>query len=297
MKRRLESINDNCMVKKQKNIYVNSPTDVFLERAIHNRSLIFNSSLNTYIGFIDFMCFPNDFISLLPNRIINNKVVERRVQENIFHFLQKGTFLDFGTLSFIIIREFKENRLHIVDGQHRIRTLELLKKDNLAKSMFVQVSIKIVNTEQEAIEYTRLSNKQYVSDKRFQCTSHNERYQKQEMIRIFREIWSGAFEQYDKSEKDRIHGTCFQNIRPEVERPNLSDGLVITLMHSMPILIPSRATPELLQQINAYIRELYTDKHIPKRVDKVCGGCMFGMLRNDKAEDLHMIKKINNRFH
>lgn len=251
-----------------------------------NRSLIYNSILDRYSGFINISNISINYVVMATNRIINSNVVDKRVNENVEHFKTTGKLLDFGTALLIVIRDHKDDRFLVADGQHRLSTLNRLKEMKLTEDLFISVDIKMVNTEEEARDYLMLFQVQYAPDNRLFSANMVERTKKQNLIDLFRGLWPSAFHLHDNREVKKANNRVSSNFRMEVERPNLSDGIVCDLFMDISVLRSDNITSEKLIQINEYIKTLYDASS--RSID----GCYFGKLREDHKN----IRNVNNKF-
>lgn len=254
------------------------------------KNLIYNEVIDKYVGFMNISMLNIRCEVMASNRIMNENVIELRIKENEIYFKKTGKLLDFGTAILVVIRENKDDIFYVADGQHRITTLCRLKKMNLTSELWISVAVKMVDNEIQAKEYLQLFQKQYPPDIRLFSENMMERTKKHYIINLFRSKWPNAFSLYDKREISKINNVSCDNHRIEVERPNLSDGLVCTLYKDIDVFRIGEVSGTLLDELNEYIIDIYKEKR--DRLKKV-DGCAFGLIRES---DIKIIKNINSSF-
>ena len=134
-----------------------------LKTSVTNRSLIHIPDLDKYIGWIDLRNFSFVFKTIGINRIINEDVVTKRVKENEDCYMATGKYYDFGNAELMIIRENNDNIFYIIDGQHRISTMQRLKLQYPDRKLIIGVSIYVKDTIDNAVSYLKHFQNQYPS--------------------------------------------------------------------------------------------------------------------------------------
>lgn len=268
-----------------------SPAEEILVAETENHNLIYNEVIDKYVGFMNINTLNIQCEVMASNRIMNNNVIELRVKENKEEFKRTGKLLDFGTAILVVVREHKDDKFYVADGQHRISTLYRLKKEEITDKLWIAVTVKMVDNEKEAREYLRLFQKQYPPDIRMFSENMVERNRKTDIINMFRDMYPNAFTIYDKRELTKINDSSLDNYRMEVERPNLSDGLLCNLYRDIDVFRNGRTiTTELIKDMNSTIAELLEAKD--EKIKKV-DNCAFGLIRD---KDIKIIHKINEKF-
>lgn len=268
-----------------------SPAEEILVSETTNNNLLYNKVIDKYVGFMNINTLNIQCEVMASNRIMNNNVIELRVKENKEEFKKSGKLLDFGTAILVVIREHKDDKFYVADGQHRISTLYKLKEEEISDNLWISVTVKMVNTEKEARDYLKLFQKQYPPDIRMFSENMNERNRKTDIINMFRVMYPNAFNIYDKRELSKINDSSIENYRMEVERPNLSDGLICNLYRDINIFRNAKTiSKQLITEINDRLIEILEIKDDKiKKVDN----CAFGLIRD---KDIKTIQKINEKF-
>ena len=130
------------------------------------KSLFYISSLDKYVGLINLIDFSFMFKPIGINRIINEDVINKRVKENEDSYLATEKYYDFGNVELVVIRECNDDILYVIDGQHRIRTMENLKIKYPDRDLIVSVSIYVKDTLEETANYLKHFQNQYPSNDR-----------------------------------------------------------------------------------------------------------------------------------
>ena len=149
-------------------------------------TLMYLPSLNKFIGFINLLNFSFMFKPIGINRTINTDVINKRVKENEDSFSATGKYYDFGNAELVVIREYNNNVLYIIDGQHRLSTMETLKILYQDRDLFIGVSIYIKDTVAEAATYLKHFQNQYPSDDRLFSANQTERNQLDKVLALFK---------------------------------------------------------------------------------------------------------------
>ena len=248
-----------------------------------DRSLMYQPHIDQYSGFINLACFDLNMVYMGSNRIINDTVIDKRVHENIENYNKYNKLLDFGTAILIVIRQYNNDQFVVADGQHRIRVLQILKEEKITDQLWISVNIKIVDTEIDANNNLMIFQKQHHSDMRLFSANLKERTEKEYIIGKFRKIWKNAFVLYDNRETEKMSSKHIPNYRNEVEKPHLSDGIVVDLYKRIN-KFKEEITEEQLKKINTYLGTLFDKKNVSK-VDN----CYFAYIK----DDMKLIDAVN----
>ncbi len=258
-------------------------------------TLMYLPSLNKFIGFINLLNFSFMFKPIGINRIINTDVINKRVKENEDSFLATGKYYDFGNAELVVIREYDDNVLYIIDGQHRLSTMENLKMLYPDRDLFIGVSIYIKDTVAEAATYLKHFQNQYPSDDRLFSANQTERNQLDKVLALFNYEYPEVFLQYNKhilnliNKKDKYY--------KEPNRPHLSNGMISDFIRNPEVKINKLSDPNItgndIRIINNKIKEnlqLYKGTINHNYIENELKGCYFGIIRKDNKK---LIEAIN----
>tara|TARA_B000000477_G_C6087028_1_gene225894 strand:+ start:841 stop:1680 length:840 start_codon:yes stop_codon:yes gene_type:complete len=258
-------------------------------------TLMYLPSLNKFIGFINLLNFSFMFKPIGINRTINTDVINKRVKENEDSFLATGKYYDFGNAELVVIREYDDNVLYIIDGQHRLSTMENLKMLYPDRDLFIGVSIYIKDTVAEAATYLKHFQNQYPSDDRLFSANQTERNQLDKVLALFNYEYPEVFLQYNKhilnliNKKDKYY--------KEPNRPHLSNGMISDFIRNPEVKINKLSDPNItgndIRIINNKIKEnlqLYKGTINHNYIENELKGCYFGIIRKDNKK---LIEAIN----
>jgi hypothetical protein len=259
-------------------------------------TLMYLPSLNKFIGFINLLNFSFMFKPIGINRTINTDVINKRVKENEDSFSATEKYYDFGNAELVVIREYNDNVLYIIDGQHRLSTMETLKILYPDRDLFIGVSIYIKDTVAEAATYLKHFQNQYPSDDRLFSANQTERNQLDKVLALFKYEYPEIFLQYDKhilnliNKKDKYY--------KEPNRPHLSNGMISDFIRNPEFKINKLSDPNItgndIRIINNKIKEnlqLYKGTINHNYIENELKGCYFGIIRKDNKK---LIEAINN---
>ena len=117
------------------------------------------------------------FQPMNTNRAISDAVVKQRVSSNLEHFARHGCYCEFGQINLLILRSDPSAVFFIMDGQHRVRTMEELHAIAPDKAITFQFRAKVVQTEVDAHEELLHYQNSYPADPRsFFSTTHENRF-------------------------------------------------------------------------------------------------------------------------
>ena len=259
-------------------------------------TLIHIPLLNKYVGFINLLNFSFMFRPIGINRTINTDVINKRVKENEDSFLATGKYYDFGNAELVVIREYNDNILYIIDGQHRLSTMENLKVLYPDRDLIIGVSIYVKDTVAEAATYLKHFQNQYPSDDRLFSANQTERNQLDKVLAIFKYEYSEVFQQYDKHILNLINKR--DKYYKEPNRPHLSNGMVSDFIRNPEVKINKLSDPNItgndLRMINDKIKEnlqMYKGTINHNYIENELKGCYFGIIRKDNKK---LIEAINN---
>ena len=259
-------------------------------------TLIHIPSLNKYVGFINLLNFSFMFRPIGINRTINTDVINKRVKENEDSFLATGKYYDFGNAELVVIREYNDNILYIIDGQHRLSTMENLKVLYPDRDLIIGVSIYVKDTVEETVKYLKHFQNQYPSDDRLFSANQTERNQLDKVLAIFKYEYPEVFQQYDKHILNLINKR--DKYYKEPNRPHLSNGMVSDFIRNPEVKINKLSDPNItgndLRMINDKIKEnlqMYKGTINHNYIENELKGCYFGIIRKDNKK---LIEAINN---
>ena len=254
--------------------------ELYLKKLVEDGHLLHDTLIDEYIGFLHYHNCAIQFEPMGLNRIVNNKIVEQRVKENIEHYNSCKKYLKFSTIKLIVIRE-DPNKFYVLDGQHRICTAKILCEQFQDRPLILNVSITVVNTHHDANHDLILFQRQYQPDTRMFCSSPKQKEAITNVINLFRDCFPNAFKLYDKYLNE-----CRSNTH--VNRPHLNDPLVSDLYNKINYFKKQDLSKKDIYDINKYV-ELH---HYSNKKDR--DG--FGFLGNIRDTDGEIITSINQRF-
>ena len=256
-------------------------TEAFLQSLVKDGKLLHDNLIDEYVGFLHYHNSDIKFVPMGLNRIVNHKIVDQRVQENIDYYNENGKYLKFSTVKLIVVRE-DPDKFYVLDGQHRICTAQILCRQFQERELIINVSITVVNTHHDANHDLILFQKQYQPDSRMFCSSPRQKEAITNVITLFRECFPNAFRLYDNYITE-----CRSNTH--VSRPHLNDPLVAYLYNKVNLLKKEDLTKEDIYELNKYVSKLNFKKKTQERTG-------FGFLGNIRDTEGDVITSINQRF-
>lgn len=173
-----------------------------LQNGYVENNLVYNEELNEYSGFHYFRDMSSfNFQNTFCNRIIKQSVVNRKVEINKEYYQSHNKFLNCGTIKLAVIHDGEpenNNTFWIVDGQHRIQIIKQLSEEFPNELFPINVTVKIVNSQQEFQEYLRLYQQIYPPNMHMFSATLSERVIKEALLSEFRRIYPKVLEKYDK---------------------------------------------------------------------------------------------------
>jgi len=303
LKIQLKDFQDNYEPKLvYREINQNNEVLVALEEGRVHKRLIYNDKLDEYTGFYDFRDIHMfNFLNLFNNRVVNSDVIDNRVKENLENYQKYQKLLNFGTIKLAIINDDTEennNTFWIMDGQHRIEVAKKLALESIINNdeITVNVTIKILNNQEELNSYLKLYQMQYPPDMRLFSTNKIERNIKDFLIKEFRRLYPDQFKSYDKYIKNTVNNLHIECIGDEkkstglynrtFEKPyNLSDPVVADLYKKINIFRKISddgesyiiKNPDIIEKINQMFNKYK---------------CNYGFIYNNSTA----LYTINNQF-
>jgi hypothetical protein len=266
-----------------------------LKTSVTNRSLIHIPDLDKYIGWLDLRDFSFVFKTIGINRIINEDVVTKRVKENEDCYTATGKYYDFGNAELMIIRENNDNIFYIIDGQHRISTMQRLKLQYPDRKLIIGISIYVKDTIDNAVSYLKHFQNQYPSDDRLFSANIIEREQLEKVLGIFRYLYPNTFKAYDKHILKLINKT--DKYYKEPNKPHLSDGIISDFIRNPELKISKLNNPNItmddIRSLNTKIKDnLHFVKSVNVGLIETLDGCYFGLIRKDCQKLLEALNTI-----
>lgn len=259
------------------------------------KSLFHIPLLNKYVGWINLINFSFMFKPIGINRTINEDVINKRVKENEDSYLATQKYYDFGNAELVVIRECNDNILYIIDGQHRLGTMQNLKIKYPDRDLIISVSIYVKDTIEETVNYLKHFQNQYPSDDRLFSANQEERNQLDKVLAIFKYEYPEVFQQYNKhilnliNKKDKYY--------KEPNRPYLSNGMISDFIRNPEVKINKLSDPNItgndIKIINDKIKEnlqMYKGTINHNLIENELKGCYFGIIRKDNKK---LIEAIN----
>jgi hypothetical protein len=128
-----------------------------------------NATEPVYVSFAnygDLVSSSCAFVPMNSNRVINEAVVKKRVDENLMHYRRLDRYLDFGEISVLVRRDDPSMNFHIMDGQHRCRAMQELHKKHPNQALWFHFRVHVVANEKEAHDSLVHFQDQYPADPR-----------------------------------------------------------------------------------------------------------------------------------
>jgi hypothetical protein len=133
-----------------------SPLVQLLEDGVAKHSIVKHPLEPIYAGFAAFSDLKASACSFVPmnsNRVVNHEVVERRVVANLKSYKDLGSYLDFGEIALVVLRASPLREFFIMDGQHRIATMERLYARHRDVPLNFHFRVTVCASEKEAHEH------------------------------------------------------------------------------------------------------------------------------------------------
>lgn len=107
----------------------------------------------TYVGFTFWKSVVEgntSFQSMASNRLVNNDVVNERIAVNEASLERCGVYMDFGTVILIVVNSDPLANYRIMDGQHRVRTMQELFRRRPGTDLPFSLQVSVVPDEAAA---------------------------------------------------------------------------------------------------------------------------------------------------
>ena len=107
----------------------------------------------TYVGFTFWKSVVEgntSFQSMASNRLVNNDVVNERIAVNEDSLERCGVYMDFGTVILIVVNSDPLANYRIMDGQHRVRTMQELFRRRPGTDLPFSLQVSVVPDEAAA---------------------------------------------------------------------------------------------------------------------------------------------------
>ncbi|EKX49664.1 hypothetical protein GUITHDRAFT_135839 [Guillardia theta CCMP2712] len=214
------------------------------ELASQNR-LLCSENIRTYIGFAEYLSMNCEFQYMGTNRAVNHDVVSNRVRVNLTSLQDLGRYRDFGTISLIAVAHDDTSecgtkaKFYVIDGQHRLETMEELKRLRPNQPIHFQLRCKVVETYADAVHELISLQDCYQADPRCFFRALDENKVASLILDCSRSEWPKAFYEWDA--RSRMHASIQWEerrgkARADPARPSLSDGVLFDILRDTGIL-------------------------------------------------------------
>ena len=281
-----------------------------LEREVRKGTMLKRREINTYVGFgatetLE-LC---RFLPMATNRCISQDVVAQRVNENLKRWRERGSYVNFGQISVVAVRQPATEqvclepgdgfggpqrcfaRFYVLDGQHRLRTMEQLRLEQQDVPIWFELSVKVVDDKNAANEELLLMQNCYRADPRCFFLEDDEAELASRTLDLAKLTWPNAF--------SSSSAASFKRVQRPINRPRLDDGLFFDLLRDTRLLAaarchscPANELPKLLfdalTAVNDAIEEIAEENQIvADSTIATCtgrlGGCFLGLYRRDSS--------------
>ena len=279
-----------------------------LSREKRKGTMLERPEINTYVGFgatetLE-LC---RFLPMATNRCISQDVVAQRVNENLTRWRERGSYANFGQISVVAVRQpateqvcFEPGdglgrpqrcfaRFYVLDGQHRLRTMEQLRLEQPDVPIWFELSVKVVDDKNAANEELLLMQNCYRADPRCFFLEDDEAELASRTLDLAKLTWPNAF--------SSSSAASFKRVQRPINRPQLDDGLFFDLLRDTHLLTaarchscPANELPKLLfdalTAVNDALEEIAEENQIvADSTIATCtgrlGGCFLGLYRRD----------------
>lgn len=223
-----------------------SPLIEILEKGIPSR-VVKDPTNRVYTGFLSYGHVASSnctFVPMNSNRAINEEVVTTRVRANMENFGRHGEYLDFGQIVLVIVREDPLMSFHVMDGQHRCRTMALLHQERPDRIIHFQFRAKVVDTEEDAYKELKHFQECYPSDPRSFFRSRSERELATAVVARLKEDMFTHADLFKPVQQSARHG---QRVG-DPNRPHLTDNIAFWLLSDSGMLAEPGATVQGIQR-------------------------------------------------
>lgn len=279
-----------------------------LLREVRAGRMIERREISTYVGFgatetLE-LC---RFLPMATNRCISQDVVAQRVNENLTRLRERGSYANFGQISVVAVRQPATEqvclepadelggsqccfaRFYVLDGQHRLRTMEQLRLERPDKPIWFELSVKVVDNKSAANEALLLMQNCYRADPRCFFSEDDEAELASRTLDQAKLTWPNAF--------SSSSAASFKRVQRPINRPQLDDGLFFDLLRDTHLLTaarghscPANELPKLLfdalTAVNDALEDIAEEHQIvaDSTIAACMGrldGCFLGLYRRD----------------
>lgn len=297
---------------------INPPNAVIdcLQNGYITNNLAYNEELNEYAGFHNFKDMSNfSFQYTYGNRIIKQAVVDRKVEINREYYKRHNKFLNCGTLKLAVIHDGMDenyNTFWVVDGQHRIRIIKQLSEEFPNELFPINVTVKIVNSQQEFTEYLRLYQQQYPPNMHMFSATLGERVIKEALLSEFRRIYPKVLEKYDKHITKITTGFNCGSVDEDIvsmydrkveDVPHLTEPIICELYTKINIFnkLDENGNPYILNNLHLVkeindemIRVMFNGTDTQTKIQRV-NNCCYSYIYH-RRESKKTFEYINSKF-
>lgn len=171
-----------------------------------------------------------EFVAMNSNRVVNQEVVERRVAANLKSLKDLGKYLDFGELTLLVQRMHPGREFYIMDGQHRIATMNRLYDKHRDQALVFHFRIVVVATEAEAHEALMHFQDCFPADPRAFFATQGETKLATAVVDKLHERYPGAFKE------SKLGSRMGGGHTADPQRPYLNDYILFWLLKESGLL-------------------------------------------------------------
>ena len=266
-----------------------TPTIEFLDELIkHSQFTKSDEEWPYYMGTFAFDMFDHDkvnFWQMGQNRYISEQRVDYLLKKNIEYRNNTGKFPSWGLPIILLVqldkdKEYDKPTFYVLDGQHRC-TLGFklrdyyIEKFGSSPRIAVPMTIYITKNDSESNNILETIQDTYPSDTRLFSMNEELGLQKKMIIKVFEKIWPKAFINFHKRENEKSVRKLSKNYRMELEKGNLSHGLVVEIAEYFDIYKfanDENILTDNLIKINNYLKDVMPDSK---------KDCCFSYIRQD----------------
>ena len=251
------------------------------------------------------------FLPMATNRCISEDVVAQRVGENLTRLRERGSYANFGQISVVAVRQPSSEqvvvegaaaarfaRFYVLDGQHRLRTMEQLRQERPNVPIWFELSVKVVDDKSAANEALLLMQNCYRADPRCFFREDGEAELASRALDLAKLTWPNVFAS--------TGAASFRQAQRPTTRPRLDDGLFYDLLRDTHLLSAARAQGvgwkllfEQLSAVNDALASIADELEVVAETTlQACtdalGGCFLGLYRRD-AKGKTMMERLKRQ--
>ena len=279
-----------------------SPLLEILEQGVRAGTLLRHPCEPVYCGFGSLGELSQSgakFVPMNSNRVINEEVVQQRMQRNLKVYRETNKYLDFGEITLLVHRNSPASDFFIMDGQHRIRTMEELHKKHPGVALNFHFRVVVVTSEKEAYEALMHFQDCFPADPRAFLKTQNHTQLATTVIERLTARFPTAFKNGDVPKSARAGG----GHSTDPHRPFLNDYLVFWLLDTSGVLEARGASIDTvmttLLAMNTLLAGLsiarlgpQVTEHMRAQAEGACCGCYLGFFRDGKLEWNHLANQL-----